>query len=35
MPNKEIIDSIKSNIPGDNQTTVSTKLIKNIEQYIK
>jgi hypothetical protein len=35
MPNKEIIDSIKVNIPGDNQTTVSTKLIKNIEQYIK
>ena len=35
MPNKEIIDSIRSSIPGDNQTTVSTRLIKNIEQYIK
>ncbi len=35
MPNKEIIDSIKVNIGGDNQTVLSTKLIKNIEQYIK
>jgi len=36
MPNKEIIDSIRRelSINNDNQTTVSVKLIKTIEQYI-
>jgi hypothetical protein len=30
MPNREIIDSIRNGISIDNQTVVTTKLIKDI-----